>query len=179
MPSGLPDDFASIYAAVEEAARRHASPGRTLDVPALVHEVYLRLHTNGGPWESKAHLLAAACMAARQYAANYARNRARQKRGGGEAHFSLNEEFVGSAPLDVAALLDAERALSAFERVDPARARVVVLRAYGGLTVEETAETLSVSTATVKRSYAAALSWLALFLSDPIGLSDPASAATG
>ena len=155
--------FDRLYSDLRRIAERHRARwvgDDTLNTTALVHEAYLKLAET--PVEGRAHLLAVASRAMRQVLVSYTEARKAQKRGGGAAHVELDDGLV-AAPLteaqaDRAAVL--EGALTRLEAVDARAARVVECRFFGGLTVEETAEALGVSEATVARSWRLARAWL-------------------
>lgn len=133
--------------------------GHTLQTTALVNEAYLRLAgIDGLRWRDRAHFFAVAATLMRRVLVDYARRRGRGKRGAGVAVISLDENAIAAGPaVDVVALDDALQRLSA---VDPQQGRVVELRFFAGLSVEETAEVLGISPATVKREWATAKLWL-------------------
>jgi RNA polymerase sigma factor (TIGR02999 family) len=141
---------------------RRERPGQTIQATALVHEAYLRLmRERHVTWQNRAHFCAIAANSMRQILVERARARRTAKRGGGAARITLVDELVGVGPdqgVDVEALHEALERLAA---MDPARARLVELRYFGGLTIEETAEALGLSPATVKRGWALARAWLA------------------
>jgi RNA polymerase sigma factor (TIGR02999 family) len=141
---------------------RRERPGQTIQATALVHEAYLRLmRERHVTWQNRAHFCAIAANSMRQILVERARARRTAKRGGGAARITLVDELVGVGPdqgVDVEALHEALERLAA---LDPARARLVELRYFGGLTIEETAEALGLSPATVKRGWALARAWLA------------------
>jgi RNA polymerase sigma-70 factor, ECF subfamily len=145
---------------VAAAYLRREKPGQTLQPTALVHEAYLRLvRDRHVTWQNRAHFCAIAAHSMRQILIEKARARKAAKRGGAWARISL-DEGVGAAPgldLDVEAL---DEALSRLESFDPQRARLVELRFFGGLSIDETAEVLGVSPATVKRGWTVARAWL-------------------
>ncbi|GAB5533913.1 MAG: hypothetical protein Rubg2KO_01620 [Rubricoccaceae bacterium] len=155
--------FDRLYDDLRQIAERHRARwvgDETLNTTALVHEAYLKLAD--APVESRAHLLAVASRAMRQVLVSYTEARKAQKRGGGAAHVELEDGMV-AAPLterqaDRAAVL--EGAIQRLETVDARAARVVECRFFGGLSVEETAEALGVSAATVARSWRMARAWL-------------------
>jgi RNA polymerase sigma factor (TIGR02999 family) len=133
----------------------------TLQPTALVHEAYLRL-LGGGPeeeWQSRAHFLGAAAQAMRRILVEHARRRARLKRGGGRERVTLTDGALRyeARPEEMLAL---DAALRELQARDAAMARVVELRYFGGLTVEETAEVTGASVRTVHRLWAAARAWL-------------------
>jgi RNA polymerase sigma factor (TIGR02999 family) len=133
---------------------------RTLDTTALVHETYLRLARDpsvGG--KGRAYFFGAAARAMRRILVDEARRRNRQARGGGERALSLAD--FDPAAIEIAPeLTSLDEALSRLERDHPRPARVVECRYFGGLSIEETAETLAISPRTVKRDFAFAQAWL-------------------
>ena len=140
---------------------RRERKGQTLQTTALVHEAYLRLVKQKNlAWENRAHFMAIAANLMRQILVERARARQARKRGGaGLRVTTLDESKVPAAEssVDVLAL---EEALTQLETFDPRRGRIVELRFFGGLTVEETAAALDVSPATVKREWSVARAWL-------------------
>jgi RNA polymerase sigma factor (TIGR02999 family) len=140
---------------------RRERPGHTLQPTALVHETYLRLvDQKRVVWQSRAHFLGVAAEMMRRILVDHARNRKARKRGGSRTRVTLDEALASSGPraLDLIALDDALNELAA---LDPRQSRVVELRAFGGLSVEETAEVMEISPATVKRYWAFSRAWLA------------------
>ena len=131
----------------------------TLQPTALVHEAYLRLLGDGAEWQSRAHFLGAAAQAMRRILIEHARNRSRLKRGGDFERVTFNESDFQyeTSPEE---LLTLEQALTELTTKDAEMARVVELRFFGGLTVEETAEVLKTSERTVHRQWNAARAWL-------------------
>ena len=141
---------------------RQERPGHTLQPTALVHEVYLRLL--GGKeidWQNRAHFFGIAAVRMRRILVEHARGRQAAKRGGGEYLVSLTEteEIAGADKHDVN-LLVLDGALRRLEAFDAQKAGIVELRYFGGLTIEETAEVLNISPATVKREWRMARAWL-------------------
>jgi RNA polymerase sigma factor (TIGR02999 family) len=138
---------------------RNERDGHTLQTTALVNELYLRLAgIDGMGWRDRAHFFAMAATLMRRVLVDYARQRARDKRGGGLSVISIDETVVApQRAVDVVAL---DEALERLATVDPQQNRVVELRFFGGLSVEETAEALGISPATVKRDWATAKLWL-------------------
>jgi RNA polymerase sigma factor (TIGR02999 family) len=147
---------------VAAAYMRRERPGQTIQATGLVHEAYLRLvHERNVSWQNRAHFCAIAANAMRQILVERARARGAAKRGGGAERVTL-VEGVTAAPdsaddVDVLAL---HEALERLAQIDPERAHLVEIRYFGGLTIEEAAEALGVSPATVKRSWALARAWL-------------------
>ena len=133
--------------------------GHTLQTTAVVNEVYLRLAgIDALGWRDRAHFFAMAATLMRRVLVDYARQRGRDKRGGGVSVTSLDENAIAPQPaVDVVAL---DRALVRLGAVDPQQSRVVELRFFAGLSVKETAEALGISPATVKRDWATAKLWL-------------------
>ena len=133
--------------------------GHTLQTTAVVNEVYLRLAgIDALGWRDRAHFFAMAATLMRRVLVDYARQRGRDKRGGGVSVTSLDENAIAPQPaVDVVAL---DRALERLGAVDPQQSRVVELRFFAGLSVKETAEALGISTATVKRDWSTAKLWL-------------------
>jgi RNA polymerase sigma factor (TIGR02999 family) len=134
-------------------------PGHTLQTTALVNEAYLRLvNVDRMQWRDRAHFVAMAATAMRRILVDHARAHARDKRGGGVMITSLAADLPAPGPdLDVLALDDALERLAA---LDPQQARVVELRYFAGLTIEEAAAALGISTGTVKREWVVAKAWL-------------------
>src|SRR5439155_15510033 len=142
------------------AYMRREDPNHTLQTTALINETYLRLvDQRKVQWQNRAHFFGIAAQIMRRILLNYARDQNRQKRGGKAIHVSLSQAFILPAEKDreIIALNDA---LNRLEAVDERKARVVELRFFGGLTVEEVAEVLEVSTVTVLRDWAFAKAWL-------------------
>jgi RNA polymerase sigma factor (TIGR02999 family) len=152
-----------VYEELHRLARRYMRqerPDHTLQATSLVNEAYLRLiDVNRVEWRNRAHFLALAAQMMRRILVESARNRQRQKRGGGAAHVSLDDvpELPNSKDCDLAALSDALTGLGAF---DARMSQVVELRFFGGLTVDETADVLNVSPETVMREWKTAKAWL-------------------
>ena len=154
--------FPLVYSELKRLARsrlRSERPNHTLQSTALVHEAYLRLlKSNQNQFANRDHLLAVAALLMRQILVDHARQRNAAKRDGGYM-ITLNDLNVGakSEDVNVVALDDALQELA---RLDPQQSRVVELRYFGGLSIEETACALEVSPATVKREWASARIWL-------------------
>jgi len=141
---------------------RGERPGQTLQPTALVHEAYLRLlKDRPDRWQNRAHFCAIAAHSMRQILIERARARDALKRGGGQPRVTFDESLPAAAdgrPVDLLAL---DAALERLTALDPDQARIVELRFFGGLTIEETAEAMSSSPATIKRHWALARAWLA------------------
>lgn len=135
-------------------------PGHTLQPTALVHEAYIRLSRESGQkWKDRAHFLAIAAIAMRRILVDHARARSTQKRGAGCSLVTLVDSLTSEAPQSVD-LLALDEALTRLSRLDARQGRVVELRFFGGLKIEETAEILDVSPKTVKRDWRHAKAWL-------------------
>lgn len=132
----------------------------TLQATALVHEAYLKLvDQRDVDWKGKTHFFAIGARAMRRILVDHARTRARAKRGGGAAKLSLDEGGVLSPERDTD-VLALEAALEKLESQDPRQARIVELRFFGGLTVEEVAQALGVSKRTVEADWTLLRAWL-------------------
>jgi RNA polymerase sigma-70 factor, ECF subfamily len=157
------DLFPLVYAELRRIAAREMRrerSGRTLQTTALVHEAYLRLLKDASlSFENRAHFLGIAAHAMREILIERARARVAQKRGGGAVRVTLDESVSPSpdVSIDVLAL---DEALQRLARLDERHARVVELRYFGGMSVEETAAAMDLSPATVKRAWTLARAWL-------------------
>jgi RNA polymerase sigma factor (TIGR02999 family) len=152
-----------------QAARllRQERPGLTLQATALVHEAYLRLvSADGQNWQSRAHFFAAAATAIRRILIEHARRRSRLKRGGELRRISLDEAADVASSNDHH-LLAVDEALTRLAALDPDAARVVELRFFAGLTVDEVAAVLNLSPSTVARAWRVARAWLQVELEEP------------
>ena len=139
---------------------RREKPGQTLQPTALVHEAYLRLMKDRPDrWQNRAHFCAIAAHSMRQILIERARARGAIKRGGARPRVTLDEGLVagGEQSIDLLAL---DAALEKLAALDPEQARLVELRFFGGLTVEETADAMKISPATVKRHWTVAKAFL-------------------
>lgn len=148
---------------LKKQARRYLERERadhTLQPTALVNEAYVRLvDQNAVRWQNRAHFFAVCAQMMRRILVDHARGRQAQKRGGVAHKLSLDEigELVDAQQVDIVALDDALQELA---RIDDTQARVVELRFFGGLSIEEVAEVLGSSRATVNREWAMARAWL-------------------
>ena len=145
-----------------QAARylRRERPGHTLQTTALIHEAYLRLiDQKNVRWQNRAHFFAIAAQLMRRILVDHARGRQAAKRGGSDIKLPLEEAMIGSEGrgVDLVAL---DEALERLASIDPQQSRVVELKFFSGLSVEETAEVLGVSQRTVKRDWNVAKAWL-------------------
>jgi RNA polymerase sigma factor (TIGR02999 family) len=141
---------------------RDEREGHTLQPTALVNEAYLRLAGQKADWRNRAHFMAVAGQAMRRILVDYARQRVATKRGGGEMALDLDRCEVGVDIGQSEELLAVDEALTRLADLDLQQARVVELRYFCGMTVEETAQALAISPRTVKREWAMAKAWLLL-----------------
>lgn len=152
-----------VYDELRRLARRYLRrerPDHTLQSAALVNEAYLRLIRQDQPqWQNRAHFFGVAAQLMRHILVDHARNRAAAKRGAGAPRLTLDPDVAlpQARDVDLVALDDALNQLAA---LDPQQSRLVELRFFGGLSIEETSVVLSVSPATVKREWATARAWL-------------------
>jgi len=145
-----------------QAARylRRERPGHTLQTTALINEAYLRLiDAKDVHWQSRAHFFAIAANLMRRILVDHARRRDADKRGGSQVRVQFDEALAVADETDVD-LLAIDEALDRLAAIDPQQARVVELRFFSGLSVEETAAALGVSAKTVKRDWSVARAWL-------------------
>lgn len=139
---------------------RHERAAHTLQTTALVHEAYLKLvDQRNANWQNRVQFFAAAAQVMRHILVDYARSRRAFKRGGDYCRLSLDEAVISAEAKDPD-LLTLHEALNNLAAIDPPQSRVVELRVFGGLTVEETAEALGISPRTVKREWSMAKAWL-------------------
>jgi RNA polymerase sigma factor (TIGR02999 family) len=167
--SGDQDALSALFSIVYDelrqvaaAALRRERPEHTLQPTALVHETFLRLADDSAIWwENRSHFLAIASKVMRRILVEHARGRNAQKRGSGEVKRSLHEIDVPmpSVPIDLD-LVMLDEALARLAQLDARQARIVELRFFGGLTVEETAAVIGSSPRTVKRDWQVARAWL-------------------
>lgn len=158
-----------IYDELRRQARRFLNRERanhTLQTTALVHEAYLRLmEQRNVNWQNRAHFFGLAAQMMRRILVNYAVSRNREKRGGPNENIALDETIVIAAEKSEVDLMALDEALTRLEKLDARQARVVELRYFSGLNIEETAEVMDISTATVKREWSMAKAWLKAELS--------------
>jgi len=151
-----------VYDELHRLARRYMKgerPGHSLQATALVNEAYQRLvDYKRMRWQNRAHFFAVSAQLMRRILVDHAR-RHNLKRGAGVQRVSLDEAAVLGAD-DNLILIALDDAMNALARIDPRKVRVVEMRFFGGLSVEETAEVLKISTVTVKRDWRAAKTWL-------------------
>ncbi len=148
---------------------KHERPGHTLQTTALVNEAYLKLVDHKGMrWQNRSHFFAVAAQAMRRILVDHARTRDAAKRGGGIAIAPLDEAATIVADKQAAHLLALNEALDQLAAMDDRKAKIVVLRYFGGMSVDETAEVVGVSPATVMREWSSAKTWLFKAMSSQI-----------
>lgn len=153
----------AVYPEMRRIARQHLgrqAPDHTLQSAALANEAYLRLvRSRGLQCENRTQFFALCAQIIRSILVDHARNRRYAKRGGEAVRVPLDESVLGTRARGIE-VLALDEALSSLSRIDPRKGRVVELRYFGGLTVEETAELLQVSPETVMRDWRMAKTWL-------------------
>lgn len=151
-----------VYDELRRLARRYLQgerPGHTLESTALVHEAYLRLVDQDISWQGRAHFFAVAANVMRRILVDHARARNAAKRGDGACKVTLDEGLIGTEKSEVD-VLAIDQALTRLSEKDPQQSRIVELRFFAGLSIEDTSEVLKISPATVKREWAMAKAWL-------------------
>jgi RNA polymerase sigma factor (TIGR02999 family) len=152
-----------VYQELRRLARRrlwNERPDHTLQSAALVNEAYLRLVRQDTPhWQNRAHFFGVAAQLMRQILVDHARNRLAAKRGAGAPRLALEEE-IAAAPKQEIDLVALDSALAKLTALDRQQGRLIELRFFGGLSIEETAVVMNISPATVKREWATARAWL-------------------
>ncbi len=144
---------------VAAAFMRRERPGQTLQATALVHEAYLRLAHAGTPWHDQRHFVGIAARSMRQILVERARSRGAQKRWGGMNRVSMTDSLALAA--DPETMLPAlDEAINKLEQIDPEQAKIVELRYFAGMSVEEAADAMGMSPATLKRRWSLARAWL-------------------
>jgi RNA polymerase sigma factor (TIGR02999 family) len=165
----LPKLIPLVYAELRRIAAhllRDERQGNTLQPTALVNEAYMRLAgQTRADWQNRAQFLAVASQAMRRILVDYARQHAAGKRGGGVAPVDLDGIAVAARVEQSEEMLAVDEALARLAELDAQQARIVEMRYFGGMTVEETAEALSMAPRTVKREWATAKAWLRLEIS--------------
>jgi RNA polymerase sigma factor (TIGR02999 family) len=158
-----------VNAELRQLARRYMrreSPGHTLQTSALVNEAYLRLiDQKQVQWQNRAHFFGIAAQLMRRILIDHARSHHYAKRGGGAIKVSL-DEAAAVTEARAAELLAVDEALEKLTAMDARKGRIVELRFFGGLTEEETAEVMDISTPTVQREWRAAKAWLRRMLTE-------------
>lgn len=156
----LPHIYAELHRQAGRALRRERQ-NHSLQTTALVHEAYLKLvDQRKVEWKSRSHFFAIAATAMRRILVDYARNRKREKRGGANDNLPLEEAFLVAADEMNVDLIALDEAMTRLAEFDPQQERIVELRYFSGLSLDETAETLDISRATVARDWDVAKAWL-------------------
>lgn len=166
--SGNQDAFGEllplVYKELQKIAHRYLSRennSNTLQTTALVHEAYLKLiDQNRVQWQNRAHFFGIAAQAMRRILVDNARQRLADKRGAGVEKVALEEGLVDVSDERAGSLIDLDEALQKLAEIDPQKSQLVELRYFGGLSIEETAEVIGVSIATVNRQWRTAKAWL-------------------
>lgn len=151
-----------VYDELRRLARwylQHEQPGHTLQSTALVHEAYLRMMDQNTSWQNRAHFFGIAAQMMRRVLVDHARSRSAAKRGEGARMVTLDARIAApeKRDLDIEAL---DEALTNLGKLDPRQAKIIELRFFAGLSIEDTSEALQVSPATVKREWSTAKAWL-------------------
>jgi RNA polymerase sigma-70 factor (ECF subfamily) len=155
----LPRLYADLRRLAASYLRRERV-NHTLQPTALVHEAYMKMADQSRVhWRNRSHFIGVAAQLLRRILVDHARSHQADKRGGGETRVPLDEN-VAAAPNGDVDLIDLDNALTKLASVDARQARIVDLRYFGGLSLEETAEAMDLSTATVKREWQMARAWL-------------------
>jgi RNA polymerase sigma-70 factor (ECF subfamily) len=162
-----------VYAELRRLAGSYMRKERadhTLQATALVHEAYLKLvEQRSVNWQSRAHFFGVAAQLMRRILVDHARGHTRQKRGGDDQKVSLDEALIFSEQ-QADELLAVDDSLNQLAKIDPRQAKVVEMRFFGGLSIEEAAEALQVSPKTVKRDWSVAKAWLYADLKERYGI---------
>jgi RNA polymerase sigma factor (TIGR02999 family) len=162
-PGALDQLVPLVYAELRRVAARQLRlerDGHSLQPTALVHEAYLRLvDQRQVHWQNRAHFFAVSAQIMRRILVDHARRRKAAKRGDGVDRVPLDQD-IGTVASDAISVLALDHALDHLETVDPLLARIVELRAFGGLTIDEAAHVLKVSASTAKRDWRTAKAWL-------------------
>ncbi len=160
-----------VHSELRRIAQRQMSqerPGHTLQATALVNEAYLKLAGQQGfDWQNRAHFFAVCAQVMRHILIDHARAHARDKRGGGAVKVSLNDALVVVEDQN-AHFIALDEALRVLESLDPQKGKIVELRYFGGLSVEETAEVMNISPRTVRREWQRAKAWLYRMMTEGI-----------
>ena len=153
-----------VYAELRRQAAsylRRERAGHTLQTTSLIHEAYLKLvDQKRVRWQNRAHFFAVSAQLMRRILVDHARGRGRVKRGGSAVHLQLEEALVVAAQESNVDLIALDEALTRLAALDGRQAQLVELRYFSGLSIEETADVLGVSAATVKNDWSAARAWL-------------------
>ena len=169
--SALDKLFPLVQSELRRIAQRQMSQerqGHTLQATALVNEAYLKLAGQQGfDWHNRAHFFAVCAQVMRHILIDHARAHARDKRGGGAIQVSLNEAFL-VAEDQAAHFIALDEALRVLEGLDPQKGKIIELRYFGGLSIEEAAEVLNISPRTVRREWQRAKAWLYRMMTEGI-----------
>lgn len=145
---------------IAHAHMRREDAGHTLQTTALINEAYLKLiEQKNVKWQNRSHFFAIASRIMRRILLDHAKEQTREKRGGGAAHLEFDEAFLMSKEKS-AELIALDDALNELAKIDPLKSRIVEMRHFGGMTVEETAEALDIAPITVIRHWNLAKVWL-------------------
>jgi RNA polymerase sigma factor (TIGR02999 family) len=156
----LPAVYGELHRMAARYLRRER-PDHTLQPTALIHEAYLHLiDQHSVKWENSAHFFGIAAQVMRHILVDYARGHQAAKRGGSKIKVPLDEAIHGSPKHEELDLIALDAALTQLAKLDPEQGRLVELRYFAGLTIEETAEVLGISPATVKRKWTVSRAWL-------------------
>ena len=162
--AALDEMLPSIYSELKELARVYMSrerPEHTLQPTALVHEAYMKMiQQRQVDWRNRAHFLGVAAGVMRRVLLHHAENRNAQKRQGGQDRITLDEELQALEKNTTVDTVELDAALERLTKMDARQGSIVELRVFGGLTIEETAEVLNLSPATIKREWNVARLWL-------------------
>ncbi len=161
-PKALEELLPLVYDELRRLARSYLHRERsdhTLQSTALVHEAYIRLIDQNVSWQSRAHFFGIAAQMMRRILVDHARAKNASKRGDGICRVTLDEEIIGAGQRDVD-VLALDEALDKLAKLDPQQSRIVELKFFGGLSIEDTSAILKISPATVKRDWAMAKAWL-------------------
>jgi len=160
-----------VHSELRRIAQRQMSqerPGHTLQATALVNEAYLKLAGQQGfDWQNRAHFFAVCAQVMRHILIDHARAHARDKRGGGAVKVSLNDALV-VADDQASHFIALDEALRRLESLDPQKGKIVELRYFGGLSVDEAAEVMNISPRTVRREWQRAKAWLYRMMTEGI-----------
>lgn len=169
--SALDKLFPLVQSELRRIAQRQMSqerPGHTLQATALVNEAYLKLAGQQGfDWHNRAHFFAVCAQVMRHILIDHARAHARDKRGGGAIQVSLNEALI-VAEDQAAHFIALDEALRWLESLDPQKGKIIELRYFGGLSIEEVGEVLNISPRTVRREWQRAKAWLYRLMTEGI-----------
>ncbi len=153
-----------VYSELRQMAARYLrreAASHTLQTTALVHEAYLKLvDQKKVRWQNRSHFFAIAAQSMRRILIDHARSRLSDKRGGSEQKIALDEGAIDISEERASSLIALDEALERLAEIDPQKSRIVELRFFGGLSIEETAQSLGIGTATVIRQWRMAKAWL-------------------